>query len=331
MYNIDYFQRDLSLLTSKGGISFMQRIKAIIIYCLLSVIIYACAPTAKTPQGDLSSKPEEIYTFSIPANSISREIKDTKPDVLKGFPFISYHPVTNFRGKYPPEFYSGIKQKWHAESLQAADIWSLRHDPQMYDVIYTSPLWIGDLYLAGKDYLENIVYSHNLSEEQFKILDNWIKEGGVFWIESAVFISSYDYNLNNFNDDKLNKLIEKIKAETLLGHKLRIFSSTAKRIDEFNTEKLNMVISPEENLIRHIAVLDNQIKSLLIEQTDYIGIYITLDGEPIIKAGDKIYASYINYGKGKIITLAPFDFKNVHYDGEMLRLDLLLWSLNDRK
>jgi hypothetical protein len=309
----------------------MQRVKEIIFYCLLSSIICSCAPTAKTPQGDLSPKPEEIYTFSIPANSISREIKDTKPDILKGFPFISFQPVTNFRGKYPPEFYSTIRQRWNAEALQTADIWKLRYDQQRYDVIYTNPLWIGDLSLGEGDYLKNIVYSHNLSEEQFKVLENWIKEGGIFWIESAVFISSYDYNLNNFSDSKLNKLIEKIKTMTLFGHKLHVSTSMAKRIDEFNTEKLSMIISPDENLIKHVEVLDKQINNLLLEQTDYVGIYITLDGEPIVKSGDKIYASYINYGKGKIITLVPFGFKNVHYDGEMLRLDLLLWSLNDRK
>jgi hypothetical protein len=297
---------------------------------MLSICI-SCAPTASTPQGDLAPKPEEIYTFSVPASSLSREIKDTKPDILKGFPFIAYQPVVNFRGKFPPEFYSRIKQRWAAESLKSADIWRLRNDHYLYDVLYANPLWIGDLQLREGDLLKNIVNAYNISNEQFKVLEDWIKDGGILWIESAIYISSYDYNLNHFNDEKLKDLVGKIKAMTILGHKVNVRVETARRIDEFNTERLSMVISPEENIIGHVETLDKQIRSLLLEQTDYIGIYVTIQGEPIVKSGDATYASYVNYGKGKIITLAPFDFKNVQYDGELLRLDLLLWALNDRK
>ncbi len=309
----------------------MKKVKNIFCFIFILGLLQACAPTAKTSQGDLSPKPEEAYTFSVTANGISREIMDTRPDLLKGFPFVSYQPVVKFRGKYPPEFYSRIKQRWSAESLKAADIWKLRNDGSLYDVIYTNPLWIGDLPIKENDLLKNIAYSSNISEEQFKVLENWIKEGGILWIESAIFISSYDYNLNNFNDQKLKELTEKIRAMTIFGNKVYVRTSKARRIDEFNTEKLSVVVSPEENILKHVKSLDFGINRLLLEQTDYIGMYITIDGEPIVKSGDAVYASYINYGKGKIITLAPFDFKNVYYDGELLRLNLLLWALNDRK
>lgn len=309
----------------------MQQFKKIFYCFILLSLASACAPTAKTTQGDLPAAGEEVYTYTVPANSISRELKDARPDMLKGFPFVSSQPVANFRSKYPPEFYTKIKQKWDAEALKSADIWRLRTDRYLYDILYTSPVWIGDLQLTGNDILKNIAYSSNISEEQFKVLDNWIKDGGILWLESAVFISSYDYNLNGFNEKKLKEITDRIGGMTILGHKVQVRTSYAKRIDEFNTEKLSMVIAPEQNIIKRMKMLDRQIDNLLVEQTDYIGIYITLEGEPLIKSGDSVYASYINYGKGKIITLAPFDFKNVHYDGELLRLDLLLWTLNDRK
>ncbi len=298
---------------------------------ILCCLIFSCAPTSKTTQGDLEADKEEVYTFSIPANSISRELKDITPEILKGFPFISFQPVSNFKGKYPPEFYTRIKQRWIAETLKSADIWKLRNDRNLYDFLYSTPLWIGDLQITESDLLKNIVYSSNISEEQFKVIENWIKQGGILWIESAIFISSYDYNLNNFNEKKIKDITDRLSGMTIFGNKVQVRTSYAKKIDEFNTEKLSMLISPEQNIMKRIMLLDRQIDKLLLEQTDYVGIYITLDGEPLIKSGDSVYASYINYGKGKIITIVPFDFKNVHYDGELLRLNLLLWALNDRK
>ncbi|NWF98256.1 MAG: hypothetical protein HXY52_04885 [Nitrospirae bacterium] len=309
----------------------MNKLNKILFYLFIIGLISACAPTSKTTQGDLDANKEEVYTFSIPANSISRELKDITPEILKGFPFVSFQPVSNFKGKYPPEFYTRIKHEWTAETLKSADIWKLRNDKNIYDFLYTTPLWIGDLQLTQNDLLKNIVYSSNISEEQFNVLENWIKQGGILWIESAIFISSYDYNLNNFNEKKIKDITDRLSVMTIFGNKVHVRTSYAKRIDEFNTEKLSMVISPEQNIIKRIMLLDRQIDKLLLEQTDYVGIYITLDGEPLIKSGDSVYASYINYGKGKIITIVPFDFKNVHYDGELLRLNLILWALNDRK
>ena len=296
---------------------------------IILLFSFGCAPTAKTGHLDLSPQPQEVYTFSIPSESTSREIGDNKPDILKGFPFVSAQPVTNFRGKFPPEFYSAIKYRWNAEYIGFVDFWKLRYNQHLYDVIYVNPMWIGDLSLGGNDFLKNVVYSYNISEEQFKILEQWLRNGGILWMEPAIYISSYDYNLNRFNDEKLKNLVDRLKAMTILGNKLNVWTLTAGKIDEFNTERLSVEITPEQ--IQDIDGMDMDVKRLLLEQTDYIGIYVTVDGTPIIKSAGTVYASYVNYGKGKIIVLAPFDFRNVHYDGEIFRLDLLSWALNGRK
>ncbi len=296
---------------------------------IILLFSFACAPTAKTTRCDVSPQPEEVYTFSIPPESTSREIRDNKPDILKGFPFISSQPVTNFTGKFPPEFYSGIKYRWNAEYIGFVDFWKLRYNQHLYDVIYINPMWLGDLSLGGNDFLKNIVYSYNISDEQFNILETWIRNGGILWIEPAIYISTYDYHLNKFDDEKLKNLVDRLKAMTILGNKLNVRTFTAKKIDEFNTEKLSIEVTPEN--VRDMGGLDRDVKKLLLEQTDYTGIYITVDGTPIIKSGNTVFASYVNYGKGKILTLAPFDFRNVHYDGEIFRLDLLSWALNGRK
>jgi hypothetical protein len=270
----------------KEGIM-LQMNRALFAVFIVLLFSFACAPTSKTSRCNISPQPEKVYTFSIPPESTSREIRDNKPDILKGFPFISSQPITNFKGKFPPEFYSDIKYRWNAEYMGFVDFWKLRYNQHLYDVIYINPMWIGDLSLGENDFLKNIVYSYNISDEQFKILDTWIK------------------------------------------NKLSVRTFTAKKIDEFNTEKLSIEVTPES--IRDMNGMDRDVKKLLLEQTDYIGIYITVDGSPIIKSGNTVFASYVNYGQGKILTLAPFDFRNVHYDGEIFRLDLLSWALNGRK
>jgi len=306
----------------------------LIMSVIISTLIWACAPTSKLSWSDIAGttvQPEEPVIFSIPSSSITRELKDTKPDILKGFPFVSAQPVINFNGKFPPEFYSSLKYRWNAEFIKSVDFWRLRYDQHMYDVIYINPVWIGELTIKEDDFLRNIAYSYNISDEQVQVLEKWINEGGILWIESAIFISSYDYNLNKFSDEKLKSLVESLRSMTLFGNKIQVQTFLAKRIDEFNTEKLLFEVTPEKNLTQQkVEGINKHVNKLLIEQTDYVGIYITIEGNPIIKSGDTVYASFANYGKGKIITLAPFDFKDVHYDGEIFRFDLLSWALNDR-
>ncbi len=76
-------------------------------------------------------------------------------------------------------------------------------------------------------------------------------------------------------------------------------------------------------------MLKGSINKLLLEQTDSRGLYFTVQGTEIVSSGGNVYASVADYGKGKIITLAPFDYRNTYFDGETLRLDLLSWLFYD--
>lgn len=300
----------------------MWTVMRVLLLLVVITVITGCATDEQKKAVDIYNKPEEIYVFSVPANSISREIKDSKADVLKGFPFVSHQPTMNFRGKFPPEFYSGIKYKWSAEYIKTADIWKLRYNRNYYDIIYVTPIWIGDFNIKEDDLIKNIALSYNIPDAQIDIIDNWVKSGGILWIESAIYISAYDYQLNKFNDARVDRIIQKLKGMTLFGNKMKVQVFQANRIDEFNTERFVKEVIPD----KHAGTV--QVGKMLIEQTDFIGIYLTLEGEPIIKSGNTVYASAVNHGKGKIITLAPFDFKNVHYDGEIFRFDLLSWALS---
>ena len=298
---------------------------------LLVVVAAGCAPKIQPSPSEVYQMPPEVYTFSVPADSISREIKEKKPEILKDFPFVSYHPATDFRGKYPPEFYSQFKSRWKAESLKAADIWRLRHDPNYYDVLYAPALWIGNLTLKGQDFMKVIAGADNLPDEQLAVIEEWVRQGGTLWFESAIYISAYDYSLSQFTDAKLDDMVRTLSGMKLFGNAIRVNSFKARKIDEFHTDMFVSEVIPEETTDSQAAGITRDVKKLLLEQSDYVGIYFTIEGSPLIQAGGTVYASSAEYGKGKVITLAPFDFRNARYDGEMLRFDMMSWIMNVRR
>jgi len=277
---------------------------------------------------DILSQPEKINIVETPVYTHGKT-NLTRKQLLNSFPFVAYRPIIDFYGKFPPEFYSSIKCKWSAASFQNADYWSLRFNPYMYDIIYVKPLWIGDFSLKSEDFLKDLSYTYNVSFKELDILKNWIKGGGVLWIESAIYISSYDISLNRLTRKKLALLFRKLKKLRILGKKIELFVLRAKKIDKFHTKPLNKTIIVTKSLSRQPGLLRG-IDRLKLSQYDYLGVYFTVKGKPIIKYRGRVYASYINYGKGKIITTVPFDFVDVHYDGELYRWNLLKWIMGNR-
>jgi hypothetical protein len=267
----------------------------------------------------------------VPANSISRELLDHRSNIVKGFPFVTDQTTTNFKGKFPPEFYAATDRKVRAETLKNVDFWSLNNNPALYDVIYVKPLWLGDLKLKNNNLLDSMAHSYNISSEQLAILNAWIQKGGILWIEAGIYISAYDYNFNKFDNRKLDQFIFALSGLKLEGHKLNVKMLRAKKTDALHVETLyHEIHSDNVHKIGDLQEINDKIASLLIEQTDYIGIYISVDGFPIIESKNSVYASYINSGKGLILTLAPFEFKNAYFDGELFRLTLLTWALDNR-
>jgi hypothetical protein len=266
----------------------------------------------------------------VPANSLSRELIDYRPNIVKGFPFVAHQTVNNFKGKFPPEFYKSMDKKVRAETLKEVNFWNLSNNPALYDVIYVKPLWLGDLKLKNNDLLESLAYSYNISTEQLAILNAWVQQGGILWMEAGIYISAYDYNFNKFDDKKLNQLLLSLSKMELDGRKLNLKMLKAKKTDALHVDTLyHEILFDKMEQRGDIKEVSDKIGSLLIEQTDYIGIYISVDGVPIIKSNNSVYASYVKSGKGTILTLAPFDFKNAYYDGELFRLTLLNWALDN--
>lgn len=310
----------------------MKNFRLLLFMTFIICSLLSCTQGKDKIMADNLQKPEEVHIFTVPANSLSRELIDYRPNIVKGFPFVSILALNNFKGKFPPEFYTAMDRKVRAETLKDVDFWGLNNNPALYDVIYVKPLWLGDLKFKNNSLLESIAYSYNISTEQLAILNAWIQKGGILWMEAGIYISAYDYNFNKFDDKKLNQLMRSLSGMELDGSKLNVKMLKAVKTDALHVETLfNEIHFDKKEQIGNIREINDKVRSLLIEQTDYIGIYISADGVPIIKANNYVYASYIKSGKGLILTLAPFDFKNVYFDGELFRLTLLNWALDNRK
>jgi hypothetical protein len=310
----------------------MKKLALLLSIPLLFAATLSCSAKKGFTVADSLKEPDEVHIFTVPLNSLERELADGRSSVVKGFPFISFQSAIDFRGKFPPEFYAPMQGKWKAGAMREVDYWRLQKEPSLYDVIYMGPLWFQDLRKKGDDLLENIAYSFNIPKDQLAILDGWIRNGGILWLEPGLYISTYDYRLNRYDDKKLDELVLSLKRQRLYDKGVSVQVLRAKKTDDLHLENLR-----HELLFRggekpgELDEINARVRSLLLEQNDYIGVYLAADGVPLIRDGKKIYASYLKVGKGMVITMAPFDFKSAYHDGEIFRLALLNWALENRK
>jgi hypothetical protein len=310
----------------------MKKLAYLLLIPLVLAATMSCSAKNEYTVGDNLKEPNEVHVFTVPLNSLDRELADGSSSVVKGFPFISFQSAKNFRGKFPREFYTPMEGKWKAESIREVDFWRLQKEPSLHDVIYMGPLWFQEFRKKGDDLLENIAYSFNISKEQLAVLDGWIRNGGILWLEPGLYISTYDYRLNRYDDKKLGELVRSLQRMKLYKKGVSVQVLRAEKTDDLHLENLRHELEfMEGEKPGEVDEVNAKVRSLLLEQSDYIGVYLAVDGVPLIKNKKKLYASYLRVGKGMIITTAPFDFKSSYHDGEIFRLALLNWALDNRK
>jgi hypothetical protein len=310
----------------------MRKTASLLSIPFIMAAILSCTSQKEATVADNPVKPQEVHIFTQPLNSLERELADDVSPVVKGFPFISFQSAKSFRGRFPREFYAPMEGKWKAESIREVDLWRLQKDPAIYDVIYMGPLWFQEFREKGNDLLKSIAYSFNISQEQLAVLDSWIRNGGILWLEPGLYITTYDYRLNRYDDKKLDVLVRSLQGMKLYDKGLSVQVLRAKKTDDLHLENLShALVFGEGDKPGEVNEVNDKVHSLLLEQSDYIGLYLNVNGVPLVKDHGKLYASYMKVGKGMIITTAPFDFKNAYHDGEIFRLALLEWALNNRK
>src|ERR1039457_6429527 len=307
----------------------MKKLFLLSLFALLLPALTACSLDRPALQANALGEPEKVQLFSVPLTSLSRSAEDDRAALTRGCPFVSPKPVSHFRGKFPPSVYADLeKRDFRAQQLTEVDFWHLEREPGLYDVIYCKGMLLGEFKARGKGLLESIAYSYNISAEQLTILRDWVGKGGILWLEPAIYVSSYDYKFKQIDDTRLNQLVRTLSGMTLDGYGLNVLTLRGRRIDDLHVEPLSRELSfAKGEKPGEIEQINARIRSLLLEQNDYIGIYLSVKGTPIVRSGGQVFASFVASGRGKIITLAPFDFEDSYHDGELFRLLLLSWAL----
>ncbi len=243
---------------------------------------------------------------------------------LHEFPFISEEANLDFKGHFPIEFYQSFNYPIRAKELRNVDFWKLRMYPYSLDIIYVKPIWLEDFKYASNDLFEDICYTFNLSKKEQYILDWWIRNGGVLWVESGIYATGFE-NINKDGTINIKAITHRIlnlvsnlhfiqypvSTITYISHKKSLTATTRETII-FNNLKSNL---PIFNEIHHL-----EIKLKYPIQTFF---YIPKNKGAIQDKYGRNIVNIINYGKGKIIFLFPFEYTDAYKDGELLRWRLI--------
>jgi len=291
---------------------------------ILIIFIGGCA--SKTSSLDKEIAKEEKIKLEVGyVQNPFLEQKDIK-EVFKHFPFISLKPPLEMRGKFSDEFYNSLETSFKAKHLKEVNFWKLQEDPQSVDIIYLLPLWIKDYRKLSSDLLENIAYSYNISQEEQNILRDWIAQGGKLWVEFGTFSTKYDV-FNRYGEISTRKIRSLINSSFT---NTKLFSKPIKSyiFKSKNLDVINYVPSSKEFTIDTTRSKFKDIKRLKLNLENFMENYAIALGEPLIlDTKGRALVTQIPYQQGLVVTLLPFEYKDVYYDGELLRWRLLFYLL----
>ncbi len=248
---------------------------------------------------------DNTYIYDIKLKNIIEPL-NREDEPLTGFPFISTSTQRDHKGHFSPDFYAKNKSTLRTSSLEDVDIWSLGLEPGLLDVIYTKATWIEDYKDVSDDLFINICYSNNLSDRQQEILKQWIRQGGIFWVENGVYTTGSEINITTTRDPKEQKF---------LGLDVSTMHFTLPE----GLNKRDIVFDGLQTTLPFISI-----RSLQLDLKKAGEAFFIIEGESQIrdKKGQPLL-SISKYGKGKIISLLPFESYDAYRDGELLRWQLL--------
>jgi len=297
--------------------------------CILFLFTYFFVGCSSKYDEQLTKKilaPESVEIYDINVNHVYAH-PSNRVRLLKKFPFISNQPVIDFRGKFSDEFYDKIDYRYKAAALQDVDFWNLRTNPFSEDFIYVLPIWVNKFQKVSKNLFENIGYSYNLSLKEQEILKWWIGQGGILWIEGGIYSTRYDTFKKNgeiASKEITKKIIRKSKNMNFFDTKVNTYIYKSKIIDLVNYIPLKITFHTHNNFKYF-----QDIKNLKIQTQNYLNADFLPQAETLVYDNKrKPLVSFISYGRGGVVFLRPFEFKDKRYDGELLRWKLLYFLLN---
>ena len=292
----------------------------------LILLLGGCASKNEVITEKKILSPESVEIYDISVDNFWKNVKYGRK-LLKNFPFVSYKPIVDFKGKFSDQFYSKIDYRYKFDNIKNVDFWKLRTNPFAEDFIYVLPMWVNEFKRVSNDLFEDIGYTYNLSTKEQEILKWWIGEGGILWIEGGLYSTRYDTFKKNGEIDKVainNKIRQKSANLKFFDRRVYTYVYKSKRVDSINYEplELNYKTKSKYSYFRDI-------KNLQIKTDNFLTADFIPKGDYLLKSlKNKPLVSFIRYGKGGILFLRPFEFQDKRYDGELLRWRLIYWLMN---
>ena len=300
--------------------------KNIMSFIIFILFLGGCASKNEVITEKKILSPESVEIYDISVDKFWKDINNGRK-LLKNFPFVSYKPIVDFKGKFSNQFYSKIDYRYKFDNIKDVDFWKLRTNPFAEDFIYVLPMWVNEFKRVSNDLFEDIGYTYNLSTKEQEILKWWIGEGGILWIEGGIYSTRYDTFKKNGEIDKVainNKIRQKSSHLKFFDRPIHTYVYKSKRVDSINYEPLKLDYKTKSKYRYFSDIKNLQIKTDNFLTADFLpkGDYLlkSLKGKPLV--------SFIRYGKGGVVFLRPFEFQDKRYDGELLRWRLIFWLMN---
>ena len=288
---------------------------------LASLIFFAgCASKNSALENELQ-KEVKLAIYNQPVQNLF--MQQGSGDIFHRFPFIDKRQF-EVKGKFPKDFYSKITLVYNAKNIKEVDFWKLQKSPKSLDFIYIEPMWIKEYRKLTGDLLANIAYSLNISAKEQEILRDWVKKGGVLWVEFGLFSTRYD--IFNKEGEISAKAIQRSLDRAFSGVKfwqrpLHRYLFKAKKMDLINYMPTTKSFVVDEN-----ASIIKGVKRLKVVIDNFMEEYAIVDGKRLlVDSANRPLVTLAQYGKGYVVSLLPFEYSDVYYDGELLRWKLLFY------
>ena len=301
--------------------------KVFMLGALVALLLFGgCATKEQTVLQKSILSPESVEIYDVATDNVFKDVHNGRK-LLKGFPFISNEAIIDFNGKFSNQFYDKIDYRYKFAAIKDVDFWKLRVNPFSEDFIYVLPTWVNEFKRVSDDLFVNIGYTYNLSTKEQEILKWWIGEGGIMWVEGGIYSTRYDtFNKNGeINHKKIkSKMIDKSKNLKFFDKKVKTYMTMGKKVDYINYEPLKLSFKTTSNIHYFNDIKNLDLVSMNFMSEDFIPkaktLLATTKGKPVV--------SFVQYGKGGVVFLRPFEFKDKMYDGELLRWKLMYYLMN---
>ena len=270
--------------------------------------------------------PETVEIYDVSAEYALKDVNNGRK-LLKDFPFIANKPIVDFNGKFSNQFYDKIDYRYKFSHIKDVDFWKLRVNPYIEDFVYVLPTWANEFKRVSNDLFTNLGFTYNLSSKEQEILKWWIGEGGILWVEGGIYSTRYDTFKKNgeINHEAIVKnIVDKSKELKFFDRDVKTYMTVGNKVDYINYEPVKISFETTSN-IEYFSDIQN----LDIVTSDFMSADFMPNGMTLLATkNNEPLVSFVQYGKGGVVFLRPFEFKDKMYDGELLRWKLMFYLMN---